>query len=351
MLESTFDSARSRSLESTFDQSQVSPHTLLHARELLTLGRYFKARFGQRVRKIPITLQGFTCPNIDGTLAKGGCIYCCNESFSPSAIKVPKVDSSPTMRPNLSTNPLLPKQLSQLEEQFLWHTEFHKRKFSVQKYMVYFQSYTNTYAPLETLQALFSKALGFANVVGLSIGTRVDCVDSRVLAMLGEFVKNGAEIWLEYGVQSVFDETLRKINRAHTSKGIKELFAATRASGIKVCAHLIYGLPDESSEMMLHSLQKVLEWGIDGIKIHPLYVIEGTPLARMYHANRYIPIDLESYADLIIKSIQMLPPEVVIHRISAGAHEESLLAPKWCFDKNIQMRLLRERLREIGVEY
>lgn len=155
MLESTFDSARSRSLESTFDQSQVSPHTLLQARELLTLGRYFKARFGQRVRKIPITLQGFTCPNIDGTLAKGGCIYCCNESFSPSAIKVPKVDSSPTMRPNLSTNPLLPKQLSQLEEQFLWHTEFHKRKFSVQKYMVYFQSYTNTYAPLRDLASSF----------------------------------------------------------------------------------------------------------------------------------------------------------------------------------------------------
>ena len=126
MLESTFDSARSCSLESTFDQPAPQ------ARELLTLGRYFKARFGQRVRKIPITLQGFTCPNIDGTLARGGCIYCCNESFSPSAIKVPKVDSSPTMRPHLSTNPLLPKQLSQLEEQFLWHTEFHRRKFSVQ---------------------------------------------------------------------------------------------------------------------------------------------------------------------------------------------------------------------------
>lgn len=320
-------------------------------RELLTLGRYFQARFGGRVRKIPITLQGFTCPNIDGTLARGGCIYCCNESFSPSAIKVKDLDSSLTMRPNLSTNPLLPKQLSQLEEQFLWHTEFHKRKFGVQKYMVYFQSYTNTYAPLETLRTLFSKALSFPNVVGLSIGTRVDCVDSSVLAMLEDFVKSGAEIWLEYGVQSVFDETLRKINRAHSSAGIDRLFAKTRERGVKVCAHLIYGLPGEDSEMMLHSLQKVLEWGIDGIKIHPLYVIADTPLARMYHARTYVPIDLESYADLIIKSIQMLPPEVVIHRISASAHEESLLAPKWCFDKNIQMRLLRERLLEIGVVY
>lgn len=341
MPESTLNAASDTRLESTAQ----SP------RELLTIGRYFQARFGERVRKIPITLQGFTCPNIDGTLAKGGCIYCCNESFSPSAIKVKDLDSSFTMRPNLSTNPLLSKQLSQLEEQFLWHTEFHKRKFSVQKYMVYFQSYTNTYAPLETLQALFSKALGFANVVGLSIGTRVDCVDSSVLAMLGEFVKNGAEIWLEYGVQSVFDETLRKINRAHTSKGIDTLFAKTRAHGIKVCAHLIYGLPGEDSEMMLHSLQKVLEWGIDGIKIHPLYVIEGTPLARMYAANRYIPIDLESYIELVIKSLQKIPPEVVIHRISASAHEESLIAPTWCFDKNIQMRALRERLLEIGIVY
>lgn len=320
-------------------------------RELLTLGRYFQARFLGRVRKIPITLQGFTCPNIDGTLARGGCIYCCNESFSPSAIKVKALDSSLTMHPNLSTNPLLPKQLSQLEEQFLWHTEFHKRKFGVQKYMVYFQSYTNTYAPLETLRTLFSKALSFSNVVGLSIGTRVDCVDSHVLAMLEGFVKNGAEIWLEYGVQSVFDETLRKINRAHNSAGIDRLFAKTRERGIKVCAHLIYGLPGEDREMMLHSLQKVLEWGIDGIKIHPLYIIADTPLARMYHARTYVPIDLESYADLVTKSIQMLPPEVVIHRISASAHEESLLAPKWCFDKNIQMRLLRERLLEIGVVY
>lgn len=343
---------KSTPLDSRLDSPLDSPPAPTQAtRELLTIGRYFQARFGQRVRKIPITLQGFTCPNIDGTLARGGCIYCCNKSFSPSMIKIQHLDSHLTMRPSLATNPLLSAQLSQLEEQFLWHTEFHKRKFAVQKYMIYFQSYTNTYAPLETLRALFTRAVGFDDVVGLSIGTRVDCVGDEVLELLGSLVQQGFEIWLEYGVQSVFDTTLKKINRAHTSKGIDRLFAKTRAHGIKVCAHLIYGLPDESSEMMLHSLDSVLKWGIDGIKIHPLYVIDGTALARAYRANRYIPIDLESYVDLVVESMKRIPPEVVIQRISASAHEESLIAPAWCFDKNIQMRTLRERLLELGLVY
>ena len=320
-------------------------------RDLLTIGRYFQARFGMRVRKIPITLQGFTCPNIDGSLARGGCIYCNNESFSPSMVKIKHLTTPLTMRPDLAKNPLLEAQLAQLEDQFLWHTEFHKRKFDVQKYMVYFQSYTNTYAPLETLQAIYTKALSFDNVVGLSIGTRIDCVNDDILALLSGFVKQGAEIWLEYGVQSVYDTTLAKINRAHTSAGIYELFVKTRKYGIKVCAHLIYGLPNESNEMMLTSLQKVLQWGVDGLKIHPLYVIENTPLARMYYAGKYIPIDLESYADLIIESIKQIPSHIVIQRISAGAHEENLITPLWCFDKNIQMRLLRERLLEIGIRY
>ena len=241
-------------------------------RLVLSVGRYFKKRFGTRVRKIPISLQGFTCPNIDGSLAKGGCIYCDNESFSPSLIKIDKI-SQVKMNFSLSTNPLLPIQLKQLEEQFYWHSEFHQRKFGVSKYMVYFQSYTNTYAPFDTLKALYDKALSFPNVVGLSIGTRIDCVQDELLELLGEYVKNGKEIWLEYGIQSVYNETLERTNRAHKIEGAKEMFEKTRAKGVKVCAHLIYGLPGETEEMMLHSLNSVLEWGINGIKIHPLYVV------------------------------------------------------------------------------
>ncbi|TLD89621.1 TIGR01212 family radical SAM protein [Helicobacter sp. MIT 03-1614] len=319
-------------------------------RVMLSIGRYFKRRFGTRVRKIPISLQGFTCPNIDGSLAKGGCIYCDNESFSPSLIKLDKI-SEVKMNFSLTHNPLLQKQLKQLEEQFYWHSEFHQRKFGVCKYMIYFQSYTNTYAPYSTLKALYDKALSFPNVVGLSIGTRIDCVKDEVLELLGEYVKKGKEIWLEYGIQSVYDNTLTITNRAHSITGAKEMFAKTREKGVKVCAHLIYGLPEETPQMMLHSLESVLEWGIDGIKIHPLYVVNGTRLAKLYKDGKYEPITMESFSDLIVKSLQKIPPDVVVQRISAGAHDESLLAPKWCFDKNIQMRYLRDRLKEVGIEY
>ena len=319
-------------------------------RVVLSVGRYFKKRFGGRVRKIPISLQGFTCPNIDGSLAKGGCIYCDNESFSPSLIKLDKI-SQVKMNFSLTTNPLLEKQLHQLEEQFYWHSEFHQRKFGVGKYMVYFQSYTNTYAPFDTLKALYDKALSFPNVVGLSIGTRIDCVEDRLLELLGEYVKNGKEIWLEYGIQSVYDKTLELTNRAHSIAGAKEMFKKTRAKGVKVCAHLIYGLPEETPEMMLHSLDCVLEWGINGIKIHPLYVVNGTRLAKLYKEGNYEPITMECFSDLIVESLQRIPADVVVQRISAGAHDDTLLAPKWCFDKNIQMRYLRDKLKAVGIEY
>lgn len=319
-------------------------------RELLTLGRYFKKTFGERVRKIPITLQGFTCPNIDGSVARGGCIYCRNESFSPSIIKLPQ-EKSVKMNFSLKQNPILPSQLSQLKEQFFWHADFHKEKFSVSKYMIYFQSYTNTYAPLSTLKALYDEALSLPNVVGMSVGTRLDCVNEEILDLLEGYVKNGFEIWLEYGVQSIFPQTLELINRGEDMSRASEIFANTRKRGIKVCAHLIYGLPNESREMMLESLRSVLKWGVDGLKLHPLYVVEGTQLAKMYKKGEYTPIDLQSYTQLILDSIEIIPENVVLQRISSGAHDETLLAPKWCFDKNIQMRYIRDELRGRGIEY
>lgn len=320
-------------------------------RELLTLGRYFKQTFGERVRKIPITLEGFTCPNIDGRVARGGCIYCRNESFSPSIIKLNPQSKSMKMSFDLQENPILSSQISQLKEQFFWHADFHKEKFSVRKYMIYFQSYTNTYAPLSTLQALYAEAFSLPNVVGMSIGTRVDCINDEILDLLEGYVKEGFEIWLEYGVQSVFPQTLELINRGEDMSRAGEIFQKTRERGIKVCAHLIYGLPNESEEMMLESLQKTLEWGVDGLKLHPLYVVEGTQLAKMYKKGEYTPIDLQAYCDLILRSIDLIPPHIVLQRISSGAHDQTLLAPKWCFDKNIQMRYIRDKLRERGIEY
>lgn len=320
-------------------------------RELLTLGRYFKKTFGERVRKIPISLEGFTCPNIDGTVARGGCIYCCNESFSPSLIKIDRLKTRIKMNFSLRDNPILNDQIAQLREQFFWHSSFHKEKFNITKYMIYLQSYTNTYAPYDTLQTIFDEALKLPNVVGMSIGTRIDCIDDKVLELLSNYVKEGKEIWLEYGIQSIFPQTLMMINRGHGIDGAKELFSKTRHRGIKVCAHLIYGLPNEDHEMMFTSLRKVLSWGIDGIKIHPLYVVKNTHLEKMFKNGEYTPITLESYVDLIVRSLQEIPDNIVLHRISSGVNNDKLLAPKWCFDKNIQMRYIREKLRSIGIEY
>lgn len=246
---------------------------------------------------------------------------------------------------------MLESQVETLKSQFYNNANYHRNKFNIEKYIVYFQSFSNTYAPFATLKRLYDEALNLPNVVGLSIGTRIDCVEDEVLALLGEYVKNGKEIWLEYGIQSVFNQTLKLTNRAHGIEGARELVEKTRAFGIKVCVHLIYGLPKESDEMMLKSLESVIEWGIDGIKIHPLYIVKETAMEQMYNAKKYTPITLEKYTDLIIKSLQKIPENVVVQRISAGVHDDSLIAPKWCFDKNMQMNFIRTKLLENGMKY
>ena len=317
---------------------------------MLTFGRYCKRRFGQRVRKIPIALAGFTCPNIDGSVARGGCIFCKNESFSPTLDKEPKVRL--TMHPNMKENPLLDMQLKQLHSQFKWQSEFHYNKFGVGKYMIYFQSFTNTYAPFDTIQKLYTEALSLPNVVGMSIGTRTDSVDLKLLDFLAELAqRKGQEIWVEYGIQSVYDETLKFINRGHGTENMEFCITESKKRGLKTCSHIIYGLPNETKEMMLYSLKTVLDWGSDGIKVHPLYIIEKTLLANMYEKGEYKPITLNDYIDLIVESLKMIPQSVVMHRVSAGVRNDTLLAPKWCFDKNIQMRAIRDALREARIEY
>ena len=319
-------------------------------KQMLTFGRYCKRRFGQRVRKIPIALAGFTCPNIDGSVARGGCIFCKNESFSPTLEHEPKV--SLKINPRMQDNPLLPMQLKQLHSQYQWQTDFHKNKFGVGKYLIYFQSFTNTYAPFDTLQKLYIEALNLPNVVGMSIGTRTDSVSLELLDYLANLQESRKqEIWIEYGIQSVYDETLKVINRGHTTEGMEYWIKETKQRGLKVCSHIIYGLPNESKEMMLNSLRQVLEWGSDGIKVHPLYIIEKTILAQMYAKGEYKPITLSEYIELIVETLKMIPQNIVIHRVSARVRNDTLIAPKWCFDKNIQMRAIRDALRAAGIEY
>ncbi len=312
------------------------------------MGRYFRQAFGTSVYKVPVSIMGFTCPNIDGTVAKGGCIYCENESFSPNLAGV--VQPKRFRLNHTSPNPLLNEQLVQLEEQVSETKSKLVHKFKAKKFLIYFQSFTNTYAPFETLKALYEKALTFEGVVGISIGTRSDAMTEEVLAYLGELAKQW-EIWVEFGVQSSHNATLKRINRGHDFENASLWIEKCKAKGLKVCAHVIFGLPDETQKMMLESVQKTAALGIDAIKIHPLYVTKRTALANEYAKGMFTPMSEELYLDTLVKTLQMLPENVVVQRITAGVDDDTLIAPAWCGNLKEQRKQIRLALEKAGFYY
>ena len=318
-------------------------------KQIYTYGGYLKEKFGCKVYKVGINISGFTCPNIDGTVAKGGCTFCENDSFSASTDEVQELKS---FHLNLDSieNPYLEKQLLQLEQQFDAISKRQASEYGAQKFLVYFQSFTNTYAPFETLKALYEKALSFDNVVGLSIGTRSDSITEETLEYLAQLNKT-KEIWIEFGIQSVYDKTLERINRGHDSDNVKEWIIKSKNAGLHVCGHLIFGLPDETQEMMLETSKQAYEWGIDSVKYHPLYVVKRTALANEFTRGEFIPITEEEYLDVLVKSLQMKPKDVHVQRVTAGIDDESLLAPLWCKNKNTQIKNINAALKMIGIKY
>ena len=317
--------------------------------QIYTYGSYLKKKFGAKVYKVGINISGFTCPNIDGTVAKGGCTFCENDSFSASTDEVQELKGF-HLNLNSQENPYLQKQLLQLEQQFTAISARQKREYGAEKFLVYFQSFTNTYAPFETLKALYEKALSFENVVGLSIGTRSDSITDETLEYLAQLNKT-KEIWIEFGIQSVYDETLDRINRGHDSNNVKEWIIKSKDAGLHVCGHLIFGLPNETQEMMLETSKQAYEWGIDSVKYHPLYVVKRTALANEFTRGEFTPITEELYLDTLVKSIQMKPAKVHVQRVTAGINDDSLLAPSWCRDKNTQIRHINATLKTIGLKY
>ena len=316
-------------------------------KEVLTIGRYFKNKFGEKVYKIPISISGFTCPNIDGTKAKGGCSFCENDSFSPN---LQEKKTKFKLNPNIEHNPFLENQLKQLEMQFIATKKRLENKFKAKKFIVYFQSFTNTYAPLSTLKSLYEKALSFDDVIGLSIGTRTDCVTDEILDFLYEKSKQ-KEIWIEYGIQSFFQTTLDKINRADDVENMRYWIKRTKEKGLSVCGHLIYGLPDENQEMMLETFKQTIDLKVDSIKFHPLYVVKNTLLTNEFKKGRFTPISEELYIDTVVKSIINLPQNVSVQRVTAGIDDDTLLSPLWCKNKHQQMRNIRVKLEEKGFIY
>ncbi len=317
--------------------------------QVYTYGTYLKEKFGCKVSKVAISISGFTCPNIDGTVARGGCTFCENDSFSPSLDEVQPLKGF-FLNLESKENPLLEKQLLQLESQFEVLSRRQAREYGTQKFIVYFQSFTNTYAPFDTLKALYDKALSFDNVVGLSIGTRSDSITDETLEYLGELAKE-KEIWIEFGIQSIYDETLERINRGHDSANVKEWIIKSKEIGLHVCGHLIFGLPGEDKEMMLETAKEAYSWGIDSVKYHPLYVVKKTALANEFTRGDFTPINEEDYLEVLVKSLQMKPSHVNVQRITAGIDDSSLLGPDWCRDRNQQVRNINKALKNVGLKY
>lgn len=318
-------------------------------KQIFTFGQYLNRKFGGKVSKVPISISGFTCPNIDGTVAKGGCTFCENDSFSPSLDKAKPLKGF-FLNLHSTENPYLDQQLQQLEWQFNALSKKLASEHDAQKFLVYFQSFTNTYAPNETLRALYDKALTFEGVVGLSIGTRSDSISEETFGYLAE-LSHKTEVWLEFGIQSIYDETLKRINRGHDSQNVKEAIRKAKEYGLNVCGHLIFGLPGETKEMMLETAKEAYDLGIDSVKYHPLYVVKRTALANEYGRGEFVPITQELYVEVLKEALLLKPERVSVQRISAGIDDDSLIAPEWCKDKNEQFRMINKSLKEANLKY
>ena len=266
-------------------------------------------RHGQRIHKIAIN-AGFTCPNRDGSKGIGGCTFCNNSSFNPNEKKQKSIQSQID-----SGRVIIPKRTG------------------AKRYLAYFQAYTNTYAKIEHLAAQYEQALAEKDIIGLSVGTRPDCVPEEVLDLLCHYRDQGHEVWLELGLQSAHDDTLDKINRGHDFKEYKNAILATHARGLPVCTHLILGLPDESRQKMTESLDRVLELGVEGLKLHPLHIVKGTQLARQWKQGEYTPLEMNDYIQIASDLIERTPVEIIFHRVTATAQQDILLAPEWCSKK------------------
>ncbi len=275
--------------------------------------QYIKSRFGRRIHRITVD-AGFTCPNRDGTVASGGCTYCNNDAFSPA---------SQTFRQKIYLKPSTPVR-AQIDQQI----DFMKRRFKADKFFAYFQAYSNTYAPVSELEKLYSEALGHPDIVGLTVGTRPDCVDEEKLSLLESIAQN-YYVGIEYGCESIYDRTLVWVNRGHNYQCFVDAVHATAGRNIDISAHIILGFPTETREEMIAMADAMSFLPIGFIKIHNLHIVEQTALAHAYQNNPFPIFELEEYVQLVTDFVERLSPKICIQRLYGDAPKDMLIAPRW----------------------
>ena len=282
---------------------------------------FLKQKFGVKVYKITLD-AGFSCPNRDGTISTGGCIFC-DEGGSFSQAHSNKLS---------------------IEEQIGAGIETLSKRFKAEKFMSYFQAYSNTYKPVKELEKIYNSSLRNDKIVGLSIGTRPDCVDEEKLDLIASY-KDDYYTWVEYCLQSIHDKTLKRINRGHDFDCFLQAYEKTKERGINVCVHVIFGLWETHDEIM-QTAQKLAQLGVDGVKIHMLCALQDTKLAKMYDAGEIDFMSEEEYVNTVCDFLEYLPQTTTIHRLAGNGLKKNLIAPRWlgakldCLNK-IDRELLR----------
>ena len=281
---------------------------------------YYRERFGCKVYKLSIS-GGFTCPNRDGTLGTEGCIFCSSAGGGE----------------------FVPEQTASISDQLEKAKSFVEQKCKSGKYLAYFQSFTNTYAPVEELRKKYYEAIAPAYIVGMAIGTRPDCLSDDVIALLAEinYIK---PVTVELGLQTIHPETVKYIRRGYPHSVYLDAVRRLKDAGIQVVTHIILGLPGENTQMAVETTKAAVDAGTDGVKFHLLHVLRGTDLEKDYRAGKFFCLTMEQYGEMLRHCIQVLPPHVVVHRITGDGAKRNLVAPLWSGDKKRVLNYLNDIL-------
>jgi radical SAM protein (TIGR01212 family) len=289
-------------------------------RRYYPLSLFLRRRFGRKVWRVTVD-AGFTCPNVDGTVALGGCVYCDNRSFSPNR-----------RLPHTSIRAQVERGVRILE-----------KYYGADRFVVYFQAATNTYAPVEKLRRLYDEALDHPQIVGLIIGTRPDCVDDEVLDLIQKYAKD-RYVSLELGLQTIHSRSLEWMNRGHDVNCFIDAVRRSQGRGFEIGTHVILGLPGETTEEMLATADLVASLPVDAIKIHNLHVVRDTPLETMYRDGQVRMLEMAEYVSVTCGFLERLPETMVIQRLSGDAPPEYLVAPQWCLNKPALLRAIQQEL-------
>lgn len=287
-----------------------------------------KRQFGQKIYKVSLD-GGMSCPNRDGTVGTGGCTFCSQGGSGEFAV-------------GRNGYPDVWEQIEQAK------TRVHRKISGEGKYIAYFQSYTNTYAPVDYLRTLFERAITHPDIVALSVGTRPDCLGDEVVALLKELNRQ-KPVWVELGLQTIHEKTAERIHRGYRLEVFEDAYRRLKEAGLTVVVHVILGLPGETKEEMLETVDYLGKIPVDGIKLQLLHILKGSQMAAEYEKNPFSLMELEEYLDLILTCVARLPQSVVIHRLSGDGAKALLIGPAWSANKKLVLNRMMQKFRENGI--